>query len=275
MKMKRLINMNKIGFIGGGKMASAIIKGIINSRWCENSNIWVSDKNTSALEHLSSSFGVKTVQSNSDIVKNSNIILFAVKPFVLRDVLNEIKPFITKEHIILSIAAGISTSTIEEILGNVPVIRIMPNTPALVNEGMSAVCKGHYAASEHSKIAGEIFNSVGKVVEAEEKYIDIITAISGSGPAFYYYIIDEIAKAGEKLGLDYQTCLKLSAQTAFGSAKMIMDSGISPEQLIVNVTTPGGCTAVGNDILQEYNISDILFDTIDKTAKKAFELGKN
>ena len=151
----------------------------------------------------------------------------------------------------------------------------MPNTPSLVNEGMSAICKGDFAKDEHSKIALEIFRSVGKVVESEEKYIDIITAISGSGPAFYYYIIDEIAKAGEKLGLDYQTCLKLSAQTAYGAAKMIMETEVNPEQLITNVTTPGGCTAVGNEVLKEQKISDILFDTIEKTAEKAYELGKN
>ena len=151
----------------------------------------------------------------------------------------------------------------------------MPNTPALVNEGMSAVCKGTFAKEEHVKIAFNIFKSVGKVIEADEKYIDIITAISGSGPAFYYYIINEIAKSGQKLGMDYDTCLKLSAQTALGAAKMIMESGINPEQLIINVTTPGGCTAVGNDVLKDNNISDILFDTIEKTMKKAYELGKN
>lgn len=266
--------MNKIGFIGGGKMATAIMKGIINSNWCNSKNIFVSDKNEEALNCLKENYKVQTTVNNIDVVKNAKIILFAVKPFVLRDVLNEIKPYITKEHVILSIAAGISIKTIEEILGDIPVIRIMPNTPALVNEGMSAVCKGTYAQNEHVEIAMEIFNSVGKVVKSDEKYIDIITAISGSGPAFYYYIINEIAKAGEKLGLDYETCLKLSAQTAYGSAKMIMETNVTPEQLIVNVTTPGGCTAVGNDVLKEQKISDILFDTIDKTAKKAFELGK-
>ncbi len=267
--------MNKIGFIGGGKMASAIIKGIVNSHWCKNQDIIVSDKNESSLALLKENFNIQVTTSNIEIAKTSDIILLAVKPFVLRDVLEEIKPFITKKHLVLSIAAGISINTIEEILGEVSVIRIMPNTPALVNEGMSAICPGKYTDKNQVKTALEIFNSVGKVIESDEKYIDIITAISGSGPAFYYYIIDEIAKAGHKLGLDYETCLKLSAQTAFGSAKMIMESGISPEQLIINVTTPGGCTAVGNDVLKENNISDILFDTIEKTAQKAFELGKN
>lgn len=267
--------MNKIGFIGGGKMATAIMKGIINSNWCDAKNIFVSDKSEDALKILENEYGVQTTLNNIDVIKNSKIILFAVKPFVLRDVLNEIKPYLTKEHIIFSIAAGISIKTMEEIVGEIPVVRIMPNTPALVNEGMSAICRGNFANVEHSKIALEIFKSVGKVVESDEKYIDIITAISGSGPAFYYYIIDEIAKAGEKLGLDYETCLKLSAQTAYGAAKMIMETDVNPEQLIVNVTTPGGCTAVGNEVLKEKKISEILFDTIEKTAQKAYELGKN
>ena len=267
--------MNRIGFIGGGKMATAIMKGIINSNWCDAQNIIASDKNEDALKLLKKTYNINTTLSNIDVIKNADTILFAVKPFVLKDVLNEIKPYITKNHIILSIAAGISINTIEEIIGNIPVIRIMPNTPALVNEGMSAICKGNYATDKHAELATEIFKSVGKVVKAEEKYIDIITAISGSGPAFYYYIINEIAKAGEKLGLDYKTCLKLSTQTAYGSAKMIMESGPDPEQLIINVTTPGGCTAVGNEILKENKISEILFDTIEKTAKKAFELGNN
>ena len=266
--------MNNIGFIGGGKMANAIMKGIINSNYCNSSSIFVSDKNEDVLTHLSKVYKVKTTTSNVEVVKNSNIILFAVKPFVLRDVLEEIKPFVTKEHLILSIAAGISISTIEEILGEVPVVRIMPNTPALVNEGMSAICKGAFAQEKHIDIALKIFESVGKVVTADEKYIDIITAISGSGPAFYYYIIDEIAKAGKKLGFDYETCLKLSAQTAYGAAKMIMETNTTPEQLIINVTTPGGCTAVGNEVLKEKNISDILEETIVKTKQKAYELGK-
>ncbi len=266
--------MHKIGFIGGGKMASAILKGIINSGWCKSDEIIVSDKNEEALKLIKENYNVNITVNNNEVLKSAKIVLFAVKPFVIRDIMDEIKENITQNHIILSIAAGISINSIEEILGKIPVIRIMPNTPALVNEGMSAVCKGHYALDEHVKIAEEIFSSVGKVINSEEKYIDVITAVSGSSPAFYYYIINEIAKAGEKLGLDYETSLKLSAQTALGSAKMIMDSGINPEQLIINVTTPGGCTAVGNDILKAHNVSDILFETIDKTAKKAFELGK-
>ena len=150
----------------------------------------------------------------------------------------------------------------------------MPNTPALLNEGMSAICKGENATGDDFDTVVKIFESVGKVVNAEEKYIDAITGVSGSGPAFYYYIINEIAKAGEKLGLDYSTALKLSAQTALGAAKMILNTGLSPEQLITNVTTPGGTTAEGNKVLKESNISEILFETVQKTAQKSELMGK-
>ncbi|MBQ9245947.1 pyrroline-5-carboxylate reductase [bacterium] len=266
--------MNKLGFIGGGKMASAILNGVIKSKWLSSENIYVSDKNEDALAILKSKHNINITTDNAEVVKNCNIILFAVKPFVIREIMEEVKAYITQNHLVLSIAAGISTKTIEETIGDVAVVRIMPNTPALVNAGMSAICGGKNAKKEHKQLALEIFKNVGEVIETEEKYIDIITAISGSGPAFYYYIIDEIAKAGKKLGMDYDTCLKLSAQTALGSAKMIMQSGISPEQLIVNVTTPGGCTAVGNEVLKDNKVSDIMYETIEKTAKKAFELGK-
>ncbi len=264
----------KIGFIGAGKMASAIIKGIVDSKFCDSKDIYVSDLNENALSKAHEEFGINITTDNTEVVKNTDILVFAVKPFILKDVLSGLKDIIKKEHVVISIAAGISISDMQEILNDTPVIRVMPNTPALVNEGMSAVCKGTYASSDDVKTAIEIFKSVGKVIESEEKYIDIITAISGSGPAFYYYIIDEIAKAGEKLGLEYKTCLKLSAQTAYGAAKMIMDTEVSPEQLIINVTTPGGCTEVGNNTLKAKNISSILHDTIEETMKKAKALGE-
>lgn len=265
--------MNKnIGFIGAGKMASAIVKGIIESKSFDKEKIFISDKNECALHSARKEFGINVTSSNIDVAKSSDIILLAVKPFVLKDVLEEIKSHV-QGKIVISIAAGISIETMENILGEVTVIRVMPNTPALVNEGISAICKGKFAKEEDVKTAIEIFKSVGKVVELDEKYIDAVTGVSGSGPAFYYYIINEIAKAGEKLGLDYKTSLKLSAQTALGAAKMILDTDVSPEQLIVNVTTPGGTTEVGNNVLKQSNISDILYDTIKETAEKSKELG--
>lgn len=265
----------KIGFIGFGKMANAIAKGIVDSKFCNPSDILISDVNKESLEIAKKELGLTIAKDNEEIAVKADVIIFAVKPFILKDVLREISGLLTSDKLIISIAAGISIKDMEEIIGNSPVIRVMPNTPALVNAGMSAICRGEYASNEDVKIALEIFKSVGEVIEAEEKYIDIITGISGSGPAFFYYFIDEIAKAGEKLGFDYKTSLKLSAQTALGAAKMIMEQDVSPEQLIINVTTPGGCTEVGNNTLKAHNVSDILYDTIKNTMEKAKALGKN
>ncbi len=264
----------KLGFIGAGKMATAILKGVLKAKVFDAQNVYISDKNPQALEILKKDYDVNICSSNEEVVKNVDVLLFAVKPFVLCDVLKEIKPFLTAEKLVLSIAAGISISTIKNILGEISIIRIMPNTPALVTAGMSAVCPDKNVSEGDKALALKIFGSIGEVITADEKDIDTITAISGSGPAFFYRFIQDIAKAGEKLGLDYNTSLKLSAQTALGSAKMIMESGIDPEQLIVNVTTPGGCTAVGNEVLKDHNISDILQETIEETKIKAYELGK-
>ena len=264
----------KLGFIGAGKMATAILKGVLAAKVFDGNNIYISDKNPEPLSVLKKEYNINISTDNSEVVKNADVILFAVKPFVLRDVLKEIQPLLTNNKLVLSIAAGISIKTIKEILGDISIIRIMPNTPALVTCGMSAVCPDEKASEEDKQIALKIFGSIGEVITASEKDIDTITAISGSGPAFYYRFIEDIARAGEKLGLDYETALKLSAQTALGSAKMIMDTKVSPEQLIINVTTPGGCTAVGNEVLRNHNISDILLETVEETKIKAYELGK-
>ena len=264
----------KIGFIGAGKMATAIIKGIIDSNFCDSKNIFVSDTNHNALLKMEDELGITPVKTNNDVVKSVDIIFCAVKPFVLKDVLNEIKKDFSDEKLLVSIAAGISISSIEEYTSNMPVIRVMPNTPAFVKAGMSAICRGTYATEEHSDLICKIFNSLGLAVKEEEKNIDIITAISGSGPAFFYYFINEFAKAGEKFGLKKETALLLAAQTALGSAKMALETGISLEQLIINVTTPGGCTEVGNNVLAENQTNEIIEKVVKSTMDKAISLGK-
>ena len=163
----------------------------------------------------------------------------------------DIKDVINAEKMIISILAGISTDYIQTKLDtDVPVIRVMPNTPALVNEGMSAVCKGSNATNSHLNFAKDLFKCLGKVIQVEENQIDIVTAISGSSPAFYYYFINEIAKSAQNMGFDYNIALLAAAQSALGSAKMILETGISPETLIDNVTTKGGTTEVGMNILK-------------------------
>lgn len=264
-----------IGFIGAGKMATAIIKGLLRSGLFDDKHIIASEPNKDYAHKVEKELGIKIVHNNREAAAEADILLLAVKPFVVKEVLTEIEDKIDDSKLIITIAAGISSSRVQEILEKeARVVKVMPNTPALLGEGMSAVCKGEHATQEDFECVKEIFSKVGKVVEADEKDIDAITGVSGSGPAFYYYIINQIAKAGEKLGLDYKTALKLSAQTALGSARMILESGVDPEQLIVNVTTPGGTTAEGNKVLNESNISDILFETVNKTAQKSHLMSK-
>lgn len=264
-----------IGFIGAGKMATAIIKGLLKSGLFDKNHIIASEPNKDYAHKIEKELGIKMVHNNREAAAEADIILLAVKPFVVKEVLTEIEDRIDNSKVIITIAAGISSSRVEEILEKeARVIKVMPNTPALLGEGMSAVCKGEHATEEDFETVIKIFESVGKVIKAKEEDIDAITGVSGSGPAFYYYIIDAIAKAGEKLGLDYKTALMLSAQTALGSAKMILESCVEPQQLITNVTTPGGTTAEGNKVLNESNISDILFETVEKTAKKSELMGK-
>lgn len=264
-----------IGFIGAGKMATAIINGLKSSKLFKPENIIASEPNKEYAHKIEKDLGIKIVHNNREAAAQADIILLAVKPFVVKEVLTEIEDRIDDTKLIITIAAGISSKKIEEILEKTArVIKVMPNTPALLGCGMSAVCKGEHANEEDFEEVVKIFESVGKVIKAKEEDIDAITGVSGSGPAFYYYIIDEIAKAGEKLGLDYKTALLLSAQTALGSAKMILESGVDPKQLITNVTTPGGTTAEGNKVLNESNISEILFETVRKTAEKSALMGK-
>lgn len=262
---------NKIGFIGAGKMASAIMGGILNSGFKDKNSVFAQEVNPENAILAEEILKIKVVDN---VVSLCDVIVLATKPFVAKEVLNSIKDKITNDKLLISICAGISTKTIEEILGENPrVIRVMPNTPALINKGMTGICRGKNASDEDFKFAFDLFETCGKSVEIDESKIDALTAVSGSGPAFYYYIIDEIARSAMKLGLDYETALLLSAQTAYGSAKMILNGGATPETLIKNVTTPGGCTAEGNEVLKNSDFSEIAFEMLEKTAKKSAKLG--
>lgn len=268
-------NLKKIGFIGCGKMAGAIISGI-NSCTCANHfELKGSEVNCEIAELAQNKLGIEVLTDNRFLTMDSDVIFIATKPNYVRNVLEEIKDEVNENKLIVSIAAGISTETILEIIPNARIIRVMPNTPALVKEGMFAVTKGEYAADEDIEFVMELLSSIGKVIQVEEVQIDIVTAISGSGPAFFYKVIEDMARAGEKLGLDYEKSLLLAAQTALGSAKMVFDRGeASVQNLIDNVATKGGCTFVGITVMNEEHSDKLFYDVIEKTAIKANELGK-
>lgn len=265
----------KIGFIGAGKMASAIIKGLIRTEFLKPENIIASQVEEN-IEEKSKILGIRVINDNLEVAKNSEIVFIATKPNQVKDVLAEISKEISTDKLVVSIAAGVTTEKLES---NLPektrVIRVMPNTPALVGEGMSGMVGGKYAKKEDLDYIKKLLSTIGKcIIVDNESKIDIVTAISGSGPAFYYKVINEIARAGEKLGLDYEKSLMLSIQTAIGSAKMALNREISMEELISNVATKGGCTRVGVDCMDDNNTEKLFFDVIQSTTQKAHELGK-
>lgn len=267
--------LTKIGFIGCGKMASAIILGIKSADKDKKYQLKGSEVNCEIAELAHNRLGIDVLSDNRFLTIGSDVIFIATKPNYVRDVLEEIKDEITPEKLIVSIAAGVSTSAINKIIPNARVIRVMPNTPALVKEGMCAVAKGEYAHQEDAEFVMDLLASIGKVIEVDESQIDIVTAISGSGPAFFYKVIEDMARAGEKLGMDYEKSLMLATQTALGSAKMIFDRGeVSVQNLIDNVATKGGCTFVGISVMNEEHSDKLFYDVIEKTTVKASELGK-
>jgi pyrroline-5-carboxylate reductase len=268
-----MLENKKIGFIGAGVMAKAIIKGLIKSEVIPKENITVSEISMELAQKASHELGITVISNNKDIVKGSDIIILCIKPFSIENAVKEIKDSLNDRKLLVSIAAGVSTQIIETLIEKiVPVIRVMPNTPSLVGEGMSAVCRGSFANEKHLDIVIEIFKAVGKCVEVSEKFINTVTGISGSGPAFFYYIIEAMADAGLKLGLRKDVALKLSAQTALGAAKMILETGKPPSVLKDEVTTPGGCTIAGLFALENENVRQHIIKAVIETANTASKL---
>ena len=261
---------NKIGFIGCGKMAGAIIKGINGMGF----NIIASKSSPDNLDETSKKLGVEITLDNKFLVENSEVIFIAVKPNQVENVLEEVKQLITPDKLVVSIAAGVTIGFIKNIINSERIVRVMPNTPVLVGEGMSGICGGKYTDEGDLKYIKSLMESIGKCIIVDESQIDIVTAISGSGPAFFYKVINDIARAGEKLGLDYEKALLLSIQTAIGSAKMALNREIPMEELISNVATKGGCTRVGVDVMEEVDTENIFYNVIKDTAQKAAALGK-
>ena len=266
----------KIGFVGAGKMASAIIKGLIRTGFAKPEELIATQAETDLLKEKSQILGIKVIADNKVMAQNADTIFIATKPNQVTDVLNEIKPFVDSDKLVVSIAAGVTTEKLEAGLPQgTRVIRVMPNTPALVGEGMSGMVGGKNAKKEDLDYIQKLLSTIGKcIVVDNEAQIDIVTAILGSGPAFYYKVINEIARAGEKLGLDYEKSLLLSIQTAIGSAKMALNRDISMEELISNVATKGGCTRVGVDCMDENNTEKLFYDVIKNTTDKAHALGQ-
>lgn len=256
-------------------MAGAIISGIGTSELAEKYSVTGSEINPEIAKSASERLGITVISDNMELVKSSDIIFIATKPNTVEAVLDEIKSVVSSEKLVVSIAAGVSLNKIEKYIPDNSVIRVMPNTPALVKLGMFGVCKGIKATDSDIELIESLLSQLGKCITVEESQIDIVTAISGSGPAFFYQVIEDMARAGEKLGLEYDKSLTLATQTALGSAQMVFNRGeTSVQTLIDNVATKGGCTFVGITEMKERHSDEFFYDVIAKTTEKANALGK-
>ena len=263
----------ELGIIGVGKIGSALLKRIISTNTIERNKIIIFDINEEKLHDLSKSLDVDCANSNTDLVNSSKHVLIAVIPQVMDIVLREIEPAISVQHVIISIAAGVSFTHITKIITKpVSLIRIMTNTPALVGEAATAIARNENVKEYQLEFVKEIFNSVGMVVELEERHLDAVTGLSGSGPAYIFIIIEALADGGVKMGLPRAIALKLAAQTLLGSAKLLLETNIHPAALKDMVATPGGTTITAIHELESAKIRATLIRAVEAATLKSKSL---
>ena len=266
-----LIMRQRIAFIGAGKMASALISCIHSKKIAKS--IIASDKNDKNLINIKKQFRIKTKKDNKEAVKSSDIVFVCVKPQDIDAVLDEIK-YVVKSQLIVSIAAGIMLKHLESKLKNKRIIRVMPNINCLAGEMAAGFSAGRYATKEDVKIVSKILNSAGVAFLMKEDLLDAVTAVSGSGPAFFAYFIKAFEEAGIKNGLPSETAFKLSAQTALGTGKLLLEKNLPSDELIAMVASKKGTTVAGLNILKEHKVKGVLIKTIDAAVKRSRELGK-
>lgn len=265
-----------VGFIGAGNMAEALIKGIIESGICESSNIWASDISVERGNSLTNRYNINFLKDNRELVAKADYVVYAVKPFLIEQILAEVSPVVKEGQVHISIAAGVSIEQIEEKLPeNTPVIRVMPNTPCLIGTGASAYALGKTVNPQQEQALKKILESTGVSVKVSEQLLNAVTGLSGSGPAYAFLIIEALADAGVKNGLPRDTALLLAAQTVMGSARMVLETGEHPAKLKDMVTTPGGTTIAGVHVLENGRLRGVLIDAVTAAADRAGELGSN
>lgn len=270
-----MFTSKKIGLIGGGNMGEALIRGLLQSGRFEADQIMVSDISQDRLDYLQSTYQLPTFVDNGKVAGNSDVIILAVKPQQMGDVLADISAGVKHLPLVISVAAGVTIATIEQGLGtSVPVIRVMPNTPALVLTGASAIAGGAHASGDHMAMARMLFESVGLVVEVDEANMDAVTGLSGSGPAYVYLFMEALIDAGVLMGLSRPVARDLAVQTTLGAAKLAATSDSHLAALKDQITSPGGTTIHGLTVLEEGGMRGMLMEAVAAATRRSAELGK-
>jgi len=280
--MAQKLSDKKLAVLGAGKLGGILLRAYLKQGLFSPKRVTATVKHGEKAAALAKELGVSVTSDNRKAVKDADIILLGVKPQVVGDVLKEIAPELSEKTLVISVAASVPTSYLEERLGmaaeasgaqtEVPVVRAMPNTPSAVGCGMTGICAGAHAKPEHVEIAKSMFDAVGRTVAVDEKNMDAVTALSASGPAYAYIILESLAEAGVKVGLPRDVATLLAAQTMKGAASVVLETGDHPALLKDAVTTPAGCTIDGILELEEGKLRVTLIKAVVKATERAGEL---
>jgi pyrroline-5-carboxylate reductase len=262
-----------IAFIGGGNMATALIQGLITTHTARREQLLVSDVRPEGLASLRDKYGIRTTLDNR-VACQSDVVVLSVKPQVFPTLLPAIAPHLAPSTLVISVAAGVSVHAIEAGLPHSRVVRAMPNTPALVSAGATAVAPGSKATADDLALATRIFGSVGSVVQVDDSQMDAVTALSGSGPAYVFLLAEALAAAGAELGLPQDIAAVLAAQTIYGAGKLLNESHDAPAELRRKVTSPGGTTAAGLATLEARDFAGAIAACLRAACARGSELGK-
>jgi len=271
--MPNKLSEQRLAVLGAGKLGGILLRAYLKQGLFAPKRVFASVKHSERAALLNKELGVSVAADNRKAARGADIVLLCVKPQVVGDVLKEIASELNDETLVISVAASVPTSYIEQHLGSgVPVIRAMPNTPAAVGSGMTGICRGSHAAEKHLEIARAMFDAVGRTVVVDEKNMDAVTGLSASGPAFVYIILESLAEAGVKVGLPRDIATLLAAQTMKGAASVVLETGDHPALLKDAVTTPAGCTIDGILELEEGKLRVTLIKAVVKATQRAGEL---
>ena len=263
----------QIAMLGAGKMGGILLSAFVSSGLLERDQIRATVAHAERASALAERLGVRCSTENLETAKGADLIILGVKPTQVVDVVRGIAPALNPSKLLISIAASVSTSMIETAAGEgVAVIRAMPNTPATLGAGMTALVRGRHAGPEHMALAERMFRTVGRVVQVDEKHMDAVTGLSGSGPAFLYIILEALAEAGVNVGLPRDVATQLAAQTMYGAARMVLETGAHPALLKDEVTTPAGCTVDGILELEAGGLRVTLIKAVKRATERAHEL---
>lgn len=264
-----------IGFLGAGNMAEALIRGLVQGGVVAPERILASGPRSERLAELAATYKIATTTDNVAVARKSEILVLSVKPQILEKVVREVSSGIAPGTLVISVAAGVDTATIESHLpSGARVVRAMPNMPALVRAGATAIARGRHANDADLAEAKTIFDAVGITIVLDESHLDAVTGLSGSGPAYIFLILEALADAGVKVGLSRRDAQKLAAQTVMGSAKLLLDTDEHPGRLKDMVTSPGGTAIAGLHTLEEGGLRTTLMNAVETATKRARELGK-